>query len=425
MQPVFNKNLEGLGVSPTLRINEKVRELTAQGKSVYNLGLGQSPFPVPDPVVEALKLYAPQKDYLPVKGLRILRETVANFHLRKDGVDIDPECVIIGPGSKELLFLLQLVFEGDVYISSPCWVSYIPQAKILGKSVKVIPTSYESNWLLTPELLRNALRGKDRNSQPSLLIMNYPGNPEGQTYSENLLEELAQVAMDHNVIILSDEIYGQLNHRGDHISIARFYPSGTIISSGLSKWCGAGGWRLGTFSFPKKLKSILELMAIVASETYTSVSAPIQYAAVFAFRGGSEIENYLWHTRRILSGLGNQCVDIMQSAGIRVHKPAGAFYLFPDCSPLKEKLSGRGIKNSHDLAYRLLEEAGVALLPGSDFNRPPDELTLRMAYVDFDGAKALSASHIIPLHEQLPEEFFKQHCSRVIKGVKVLSDWIS
>jgi aspartate aminotransferase len=233
------------------------------------------------------------------------------------------------------------------------------------------------------------------------------------------------VARENNVIILSDEIYGQLNHNGNHISISRFYPEGTIISSGLSKWCGAGGWRLGTFSFPQNLKPIMEMMAVVASETYTSVSAPIQHAAVFAFRGGSEIENYLWHTRRILKGLGKECVDILQSAGINVHLPEGAFYLFPDCSPLKEKLTSRGIVSSSDLCYRLLEETGVAVLPGSDFNRDSTELTLRMAYVDFDGAGALGASHIIPLHEQLPEDFFKQHCARVLEGVKKMAEWLN
>lgn len=422
---VINKNLEGLGVSPTLRISEKCRELVSQGKHVYNMGLGQSPFPVPAPVVEALKLYAAQKDYLPVKGLKTLREAVAEFHLRKDGTDIDHDCVLIGPGSKELLFLLQLVFEGDVFISSPCWVSYIPQAKILGKEVHIIHTSYQTNWLLTPALLSEALKTKHENSLPSLLIMNYPGNPEGQTYDEQTLKDIARIARENNIIILSDEIYGQLNHKGNHISISRFYPEATIISSGLSKWCGAGGWRLGTFSFPQNLKSLMDSMAVVASETYTSVSAPIQHAAVFAFRGGSEIENYLWHTRRILSGLGNRCVEILQQAGIRVHLPQGAFYLFPDFSPLRETLARRGIASGNELAYRLLEEAGVAVLPGSDFNRPADELTLRMAYIDFDGAKALSASYITPLHESLSSDFFKQHCYHVIDGVKKIAEWVN
>ena len=138
----LNPNVIGLKESPTLRINQHCKELAAKGKHIYKLGLGQSPFPVPEPVVNALRLYAPQKDYLHVQGLPELRKTVAEFHRKKDGVYILPENVIIGPGSKELLFLLQMVFEGEVIIPSPSWVSYLPQAKIIGNTIHIIQTAF-------------------------------------------------------------------------------------------------------------------------------------------------------------------------------------------------------------------------------------------------------------------------------------------
>jgi len=226
------------------------------------------------------------------------------------------------------------------------------------------------------------------------------------------------------MIILSDEIYGQLHFEGKHISIAQYYPEGTIISSGLSKWCGAGGWRLGTFAFPPEFDWLINAMAAVASETYTSVSAPIQYAAIRAFKGGILIERYLLHVRRILSHLGNICTKILREAGIKVHLPDGAFYLFIDFSPFSKELRDRGITKSSILCERLLEQTGVAILAGEAFNFPSEELTARLAYVNFDGAKALAISETIPLSESLPDDFAENYCTSVIQGVSKIADWV-
>jgi aspartate aminotransferase len=420
----LNPNIAGLKESPTLRINQRCKELIAEGKHIYRLGLGQSPFPVPEPVVNALRLYAPQKDYLHVQGLPQLRQAVADFHRKQDGVDILMENVIVGPGSKELLFLLQMVFEGEVIIPSPSWVSYLPQAKIIGNTIHVLHTSPEEKWRLSPEHIEKFMQeSKGSSDIPYLLILNYPGNPDGVTYNEAGITGLAEVARKYNLLILSDEIYGQLHHQGNHISIAKYYPEGTIISSGLSKWCGAGGWRLGTFSFPPKLHWLMKAMAAVASETYTSVSAPIQYAAVQAFSGGAEIENYLWHVRKILAMLGNKTASVLREGNIQVNDPTGGFYLFLDFTMLSKKLHARGILNGQDLCEKLLEECGVAILPGSDFNRPDDELSARLSYVDFDGAKTLSASYTIPLYETLPADFLEHYCPNVLKAARVIVEW--
>jgi aspartate aminotransferase len=420
----LNPNVVGIKESPTLRINQRCRELAAEGKHIYKLGLGQSPFPVPDSVVNALRLYAPQKDYLHVQGLPELRKTVAEFHQKKDGVNILPENVIIGPGSKELLFLLQMVFEGEVIIPSPSWVSYLPQAKIIGNIIHVIHTSPDEQWRLTASALENFCDEQDREIHvPYLLILNYPGNPDGITYQAENIQELAEVARRNNIYILSDEIYGQLHHKGNHVSIAKYYPEGTIISSGLSKWCGAGGWRLGTFSFPPNLHWLLEAMAAVASETYTSVSAPIQYAAIQAFLCGAEIENYLWHVRKILALLGKQTASILQKGNIQVNDPTGGFYLFLDFTNLKEKLYTRSITDGKILCEELLDECGVAILPGEDFNRPAEELSARLSYVDFDGAKALAASYTVPLHDPLPEDFLTRYCSNIIEAANKIVEW--
>ena len=419
----LNLNVRGLRQSATLAVNARSNALYREGRRIYKMGLGQSPFPVPTEVVDALTLHASEKDYLPVTGLPALREAVAEFHRKKDRIDAQADGVLIGPGSKELLFLLQLTFYGELLVPSPSWVSYVPQARILGRPIRLIPTCYADNWRVTPRQL--AAVCQEDADRPRLLVLNYPGNPEGGSYSADELQELAAVARRFGVILLSDEIYGQLHHRGEHVSVARFYPEGTIVSSGLSKWCGAGGWRLGTFTFPPDLAWLMEAMAAVASETYTSVSTPIQFAAVRAFKDGLAIERYLWHVRRILAGLGRRCAESLDRAGARVRPPVGAFYLFPDFSPFGERLAERGIQDSNTLCERLLEETGVAVLPGIAFQRPAEELTARLAYVNFDGAKALSASETIPLDQPLSDDFFNRWCGDVLEATRRVVEWVA
>ena len=417
----LNLNVRGLTPSATLAINEKSSELRQNGKHIYKLGLGQSPFPVPGPVVEELKVNAFQKDYLPVNGLMSLRTAVAEWYHKRQGLDFRIEDILVGPGSKELMFILQLVYYGDLVIPTPSWVSYAPQAHIIGRHVRWLPTHSENEWLLMPEELERLCSG-DKN-RPRLVILNYPSNPTGRTYTINELKALAKVAREYKVILLSDEIYGELHHQGRHVSIARFYPEGTIVSNGLSKWCGAGGWRLGVFAFPKSLDWLGNAMAVVASETYTSTSAPIQFAAVRAFQGGTEIEHYLVKCRRILSALGKYAYMNLLEAGIHVAKPQGGFYLFPDFTSYKEKLAKRDINTSKDLCQLLLEQTGVAILPGSHFGRPDEELTARIAYVDFDGARALEAAEQYDLSKPLNESFLETYTHNTITAIDLIVSW--
>jgi aspartate aminotransferase len=418
----LNLNVRGLKQSATLAINERSGQLLREGRQVYRLGLGQSPFPVPQPVVDELRANAHQKDYLPVRGLPALREAVAAYHRRLHGIDRTDADVLIGPGSKELMFILQLVYYGDLVIPTPSWVSYAPQAKIVGRQIHWLPTRRENDWRLMPEELDRLCR--DDPGRPRIVILNYPANPTGDSYTLDELKALAKVARRYKVILLSDEIYGELHHRGQHVSIARFYPEGTIISGGLSKWCGAGGWRLGTFTFPHSLRWLLEAMAVVASETFTSTSAPIQYAAVRAFQGGMEMEQYLCQSRRILRHLGRHVWKKLKSAGAVISEPVGGFYSFPDFSPLKDSLAARGIRDSVTLCERLLEETGVATLPGVEFGRPAEELTLRLAYVDFDGARTLVAAQQLEADKELDKAFLELYCPNVMGAMDHLARWM-
>jgi aspartate aminotransferase len=166
-------------------------------------------------------------------------------------------------------------------------------------------------------------------------------------------------------------------------------------------------------------------MAVVASETFTSTSAPIQYAACAAFREDDEIDEYLVQSRRILRSLGRHLAATLGEAGASVEDPQGAFYLFPDFGPKREALKERGITTSAQLCEQLLADTGVALLPGRDFGRPAHELTARIAYVNFDGAEALEAAERVLGDEDLSESFLQAFCPGPLTAVERLCDWLS
>ena len=418
-----NLRVRGLPLSATLEINELSNRLIASGKTVYKLGLGQSPFPVPQEVIIALQENAQQKDYLPVRGLPALQQAVADYVARTQGLVYQPQQVLIGPGSKELMFILQLVYYGDLLIPTPSWVSYAPQAQIIGRRVHWIPTRAENKWLLTPDKLEAVCAADPL--RPRILILNSPNNPTGYSYSDIELQALAAVARRYRIILLSDEIYGELQFDGAQRSIARYYPEGTIISGGLSKWCGAGGWRLGTFVAPPELEWLIKAMASVASETFTSVSAPIQYAAISAFGGSLAIERYLWQSRRILRALGKNVHSALTGLGLSLTPLDGGFYAFPDFSPLRDRLAARGIVTSAQLCTRLLEETGVAILPGGCFGRPETELSIRLAYVDFNGAQTLAAAEQVPDDQELGLEFLRENCGRVVTAMEEMCGWLA
>jgi aspartate aminotransferase len=166
-------------------------------------------------------------------------------------------------------------------------------------------------------------------------------------------------------------------------------------------------------------------MATAASETYTTTSAPIQYAAVRAFQGGISIERYLWNSRRVLAALARWITRRLSGIGLDIERPKGAFYLFPDFAPFRDKLAQRGVRDSASLCEALFQDTGVAMLPGSAFGRRSDELTARLAYVDFDGAHALAAAEVIPADRALGQSFLENHCRNVLTAIDQLCDWLT
>ncbi len=402
------KNIvKDLKPSSTLAINEASKKLEDEGKKIFKFGFGQSPFKVPQDVVEELKNNAYQNKYLPMQGLSELRQSVAKYTSKKKNYEYNSENVIIGPGSKELMFLLHVIFDGEIILPAPSWVSYAPQA-ILGRNkIQILQTKRENNWFPTAQEIEEVIL-KDKNKN-YLLFLNSPNNPSGQV-CENL-EEISNVTNKHNLIILSDEIYSELTFTKNYKSISNFCPEKTIISTGLSKWCGAGGWRLGYFIVPESLNDIKNMINVLASETFSAVSAPIQYAAIKAYENNHS--KYINKSRNILKAVGNYVYQNLKSNKILINEPQGGFYLMPEFLNSK-------FKTSSEMCENILKETGVALLPGSDFGFNESKMLARLSFTDFDGEKFMNS---IKEDQSIDFNIIEKLAPKVVEGVDNLKKW--
>ncbi len=384
-----NPAADAIKPSATLAINQQVNELRAQGHTVYHWGFGQSAFPVPLPIVEALQANAHQKAYLPGLGLPELREAIAHYYHQEFQYDVDASQVIIGPGSKELIFDLLYLIEGELLLPAPSWVSYEPQAKLLNKPCRWVATQADNNYLLTADELEQACQQSEHDTK--LLILNSPNNPTGCMHSSAQLRELVEVCRRHCVIVISDEIYAKVEF-GDqsHDSLVNYYPEGTFVTAGLSKLFGAGGYRLGLCLMPKALQEkLVRPWSALISETFICVSSPIQYAAITAYQHFDRIRPALNDYCAIQAAACRYIYQCLQQLNIQCNQPVGAFYLLANFCNQRDTLNAQGVYTSEQLSHWLLDTVRIATLPGSEFGLPPESLCLRLAAVDFDGNQAL------------------------------------
>tara|TARA_B100000029_G_scaffold431461_1_gene443072 strand:+ start:270 stop:1505 length:1236 start_codon:yes stop_codon:yes gene_type:complete len=407
MNKIIKDQISKLKPSATLAINEESNKLKKSGKKVYKFGFGQSPFPIPNSIILALKNAANKNSYLPMQGLEELRTVIADDLNRNNNNQFEAEDIVVGPGTKELMFLTQIAFNGDILLPAPSWVSYQPQALIAKNKVHWIQTSSSSNWFPTGKQIEDRIKTiKNKNL---ILFINSPNNPSG-TICENL-KEIATIAKKYNLVILSDEIYSRLTFNKKYFSISNFYPEKTIVSSGLSKWCGAGGWRLGFFGIPKQLKELKNSLKIMCSESFTSVSAPIQYAAIEAYKG--DHSEYLNKVKKILSFTGNYVYECLKSNVVNITKPEGGFYLFPEFTNAK-------FSSSSEMCKDILSKTGVALLPGSDFGLDSNKMLARLSFTDFDGANFLNNTLG---SNKLDDDDLKKNAPNIVDGVAALKQW--
>ncbi len=404
---MLKKFLKNLEPSSTLKINEISKKLEKKGEKIFKFGFGQSPFEIPLQIVNELKLNASRNKYLPMQGLSNLREAIAKSISIKKKRNYDSEDIIVGPGSKELMFLLQILFDGDILLPTPSWVSYAPQAIIGRNKIKTLNTKRENNWFPTADEIEKQIKKNTKKNY--LLFLNSPNNPSGMI-CENLLE-ISKITKKYKLTILSDEIYSELSFEKKYQSISDYCPEDTIISTGLSKWCGAGGWRLGYFVIPKSLKKIKDSLNILASETFSAVSSPIQYAAIKAYELNHT--EYINSSKKILGYIGKYVFKNLNSNKILVSQPQGGFYIMPEFLTSK-------FKTSSEMCADILKKTGVLLLPGSDFGFDKKKMIVRLSFTDFDGKNFMSEYE---KNQNIDDELIKKMAPKIVEGINRLKKW--
>jgi len=405
---MIKNKIKNLSLSATLKINEISKNLEKEGKEIIKFGFGQSPFQIPDDVVDELKKNAHKKNYLPIQGLDELRKCIAKYESKKKNIIFTADQIFVGPGSKELMFLLHISFDGEIILPCPSWVSYRPQSVIADNRFHWIETNSENNWYPTAKSIENLiLKNKEKKY---LMILNSPNNPSGQVCKN--LKEISDIIKKYKITVLSDEIYSELSFEENYESISNFCSENVIVSNGLSKWCGAGGWRLGYFVIPDELKQLKNSMKILASETFSAVSAPIQFAAISAFN--NDHGNYVSKSKKILKGIGEYVYKNLISNNVIMNKPMGGFYLMPEF--LNKKFN-----TSQEMCADLLNKKAVAILPGSDFGFPNDKMISRLSYTDFDGKNFMSK---INSESIIDDNLINKYAPKIVEGTKRLKEWV-
>lgn len=364
--------------SATLKITGRAKELQREGKSIISLSAGEPDFPTPSFIcyaaMEAIRNGI--HGYTMNTGTPELREAICAKLKRDNGLDYTSAQIICSNGAKQSVgfSLLAMVNPGDeVIIPAPYWVSY-PAMTQLAQGITVpVRTSFEHNYRLTPEQLEEAITDKTR-----VLILCSPSNPTGSCYSKEDLEGLAEVLRRYpNISIISDEIYEYIVFDEEHISLLNVAPDlkdRVALINGFSKGFAMTGWRLGYLAGPEEL---VKAVGKIQSQE-TSAPSSISQAAGFAAYSGP-LDKVL-EMRASFKERRDFMVEQLNSIeGVSCFSPGGAFYVFPDISAYLGSLSpsGTSIESSTDLCLYLLNEAGLALVPGDAFGEPNG---LRMSY---------------------------------------------
>ncbi len=423
--------LRGLRVSATLSLNERVREMWDEGRDVYQLGFGESRFPVHPKVAKALQANVHRRSYLPALGIRELRETIAQFYQRKFEMAVSPDQVVIGPGSKSLLYALLLALGEEVILPQPSWVSYAPQAHLLGKPVLWVPTRPEQNYNLEVDTLRQKMEeDKEEWGNPELLIFNSPHNPTGTMLPPNRVQALADFAHEEQLMVLSDEIYALISHgRVPHVSVARYYPEGTVVLGGLSKHLSLGGWRFGLAILPagRTGEALRRALQSIAGSIWSCVTAPVQYAALVAYGNDPDVDEFVNLCTRMHGIRTHYLYEKLVEAGIPCVEPSGAFYVFPNFNRWQELLAVRGVRTSDDLAMYLLENYELATLPATAFGSPPEELSLRLSSSYLDAGTDEKATQLVETFREDPdpERFLDNHHPRLREAASRFAEFLA
>jgi aspartate aminotransferase len=367
------KRVSTLTPSSTLAITAKAKELKEQGHDVIGLGAGEPDFNTPQYIIDAAvrSMEEGHTKYTPSAGLPKLKEAIIGKFERDQQITYTPAEILVGSGAKHVLYTLfqAILDEGDeVIIPTPYWVSYPEQVK-LADGVPVYIEGQESNdFKVTTKQLEQAITQKTK-----AFILNSPSNPTGSMYSEEELRQLGEVCVNHNVLIVSDEIYEKLVYDGaSHTSVAQLsdqLKEQTIVVNGVSKSHSMTGWRIG---YAAGNQAVIKAMTNLASHSTSNPTTNAQYGTIAAYtEDDGSVETMRQAFEERLNGVFEKLVGI---PGVSCVKPKGAFYLFPNVS---EAVKLNGFADVDSWVEAILEEEKVALVPGSGFGAPDN---VRLSY---------------------------------------------
>jgi aspartate aminotransferase len=376
VKSILSQRVLGMSESATLRMTQLARDLAAQGNDVISLSIGEPDFDTPDHIKEAAKraLDAGFTKYTPVPGIPQLREAISRKFARDNGLEYAPSQIVVSNGAKQSIanICLATLDPGDeVIILAPYWVSYSDIVTMAGGKPVEVGAGIEQDYKVTPEQIEAAITDRTK-----LVLFSSPCNPTGSVYTHDELAAIAEMLARHEgIYVISDEIYEHINFGEKHISIGTFpaIKDRTITINGFSKGFAMTGWRLGYMGAPAEIAAACTKIQGQVTSGANSFSQHAGAYALDADLGPTTAMRKAFEQRREL------VIELLEGIpGLRVNRPQGAFYIFPDVSAF----FGKGtdtvrIENSDDLAEYLLQEAHVATVAGSAFGAPD---CLRISY---------------------------------------------
>ena len=427
MKFIVDQQVEDIEMPENLKLNTFLQEFHSDchkpecGFGFYGFAFGQSPFAVPKIMQEALIKNSNKGEYAAVPGIPELRNAISKYNKHYFHMDVAPERIYVGPGTKELIFNLLEILHGTVILPTPAWLGYLPQIRFLQKNYHMLST--RANKKISPSDLRKlALRLQDRQK---ILILNNPNNPTGLLYDQLELEEIADVCREQNIVVISDEIYAQTTFNfSKFVSMGKIYPEGTFVTNGLSKSHAAGGYRLGYVVFPQHTTELKSQFKKILATEYTAVSTPIQHAAVAGFEISKEMDEYFEITRNIHHIMGEYTHDVLlEIDGVKATKPDATFYLLADFNAFATDLQKVKISTSQKLSESLMVHPyHTAIVGGDSLVLERTDYSARIAYVDYDGAEVYeNYKNQRPKTHSERTEFVLNNAPKTVGGIKMIA----
>ena len=417
--------------SPTLLINEKVKAMWQDGEDILHVAFGESRFPVHPDLSKALNDGMSNRSYLSSLGTDSLRTKIAEYYTKQLNIDISYDQVIVGVGSKSLLYSIIQAIDGDILLPRPSWVSYSSIATMCNRSIKRFDLNKNNGYKLNIDSLKDAYSSaKNSGVNPSMLVLNSPNNPVGNSFEKSDIQSVANWAQENNITILSDEIYGLITFKENkHHTPLTYYPDKTIVFSGLSKHLSLGGWRLGISILPRNSfgQQLISKFESISGNIWSCVPSPFQVVGETAFSDNESIADYINVCTNIHRVRTLFIYEQFQDLGIDCPRPTGGFYIYASFKKWSDQLSKIDIISCTSLSEYLLDKYKIATLPGSAFGDNPENLCLRISSSYLDMETDESAQKILDIYNDGTDErsFINDHHPRLKLFISKMNDFLN